>query len=74
MVPGGTKKLYQEATAFSNFMTITEMTTGINDKTTAGNVTEIARYSLSGNLLTAPAKGVNIVKYSDGKTVKVVVR
>lgn len=37
------------------------------------DVHEVARYSLDGMLLSAPVKGVNIVKYSNGKTAKVVV-
>ncbi len=37
------------------------------------DVHEVARYSLDGMQLSAPVKGVNIVKYSNGKTAKVVV-
>lgn len=39
----------------------------------AGEVTEVARYTLDGMKISAPVKGINIVKYSNGKTVKVVV-
>ncbi len=38
------------------------------------DVHEVARYSLDGIQLSAPVKGVNIVKYSNGKTAKVVVK
>ncbi len=49
-------------------------TTGINDVITdVEDAHEVARYSLDGMLLSAPVKGINIVKYSNGKTVKVVV-
>ncbi len=49
-------------------------TTGINDAVAdVEDVHEVARYSLDGMLLSAPVKGINIVKYSDGKSVKVVV-
>ena len=34
---------------------------------------EVARYDESGHLLTAPTKGVNIVRYSDGTVREVVV-
>ena len=55
----------------------------IGESTTSGikqglvdveNVHEVARYSLDGIQLSAPVKGVNIVKYSNGKTAKVVVK
>lgn len=49
-------------------------TTGIKDAVVdAEDAREVARYSLDGMLLSAPVKGINIVKYSNGKTAKVVV-
>lgn len=47
-------------------------TAGINDVTVAGDSKEVARYTLDGRKLSAPQKGINIVKYADGRTVKVV--
>lgn len=48
--------------------------TGIeNVSNSADNVKEVARYSIDGTQLNAPAKGINIVKMSDGTTRKVVV-
>ncbi len=48
--------------------------TGIKDAIAdVEDVHEVARYSLDGMLLSAPVKGINIVKYSNGKSVKVVV-
>lgn len=38
------------------------------------NATEVARYNTDGMLLSAPQKGINIVKYSDGTSKKVVVK
>lgn len=35
---------------------------------------EVARYTIDGQLLTAPQKGLNIVKMSDGTTMKVMVK
>ena len=35
---------------------------------------EVARYNLSGQQLHAPQKGINIIKYADGTTRKIVVR
>lgn len=51
---------------------IYEGTAGINDVTVAGDSKEVARYTLDGRKLSAPQKGINIVKYADGRTVKVV--
>lgn len=47
---------------------------GIDGVTTdGGSLSEVARYNANGVRLAAPAKGVNIVKMSDGSTRKVVV-
>lgn len=49
--------------------------TGIDKTpTTDKEVRETARYTLDGQLIVAPVKGVNIVKYSDGRVVKEVVK
>ena len=50
------------------------MTTGIDKTTTSTDVEEVARYSVNGQPLSAPTKGLNIVKYSDGSVKKVAVR
>lgn len=34
----------------------------------------VARYSIDGQLLNAPQKGINILKYADGRTEKVIVK
>lgn len=48
---------------------------GIESLPQAGNeVKEVARYTIDGVQLSAPAKGINIVKMSDGTTRKVVVK
>ena len=50
-------------------------TTGINDAVVDNfNSAEVARYSLDGIRLSTPQKGLNIVKLSDGRTVKVMVK
>ena len=48
--------------------------TGINHITTSGDAKEISRYAVDGQRLEVPAKGLNIVKYSDGCVKKVVVQ
>ena len=47
--------------------------TGIDKTTTSTDVEEVSRYSVNGQRLVAPAKGLNIVKYSDGSVKKVAV-
>ncbi len=39
-----------------------------------GNNVEVARYTVDGQLLSAPQKGLNIVKMSNGETMKVMVK
>lgn len=48
--------------------------TGIDNVTTSSDVKEISRYSVNGQRLKVPTKGLNIVKYSDGSVKKVVVQ
>ena len=48
--------------------------TGIDKVTTSTDAKELSRYSVNGQRLSAPAKGLNIVKYSDGSVKKVVVQ
>ena len=48
--------------------------TGIDKTTISTDVEEVARYSVNGQRLSAPTKGLNIVKYSDGSVKKVTVR
>lgn len=48
--------------------------TGISGVTTTESREVVARYTLDGQLLSAPQKGINIVKYADGRTEKVLVK
>jgi len=60
---------------FGYFKNIVEFdATGIDKTTTSTDVEEVARYSVNGQRLSAPTKGLNIVKYSDGSVKKVAVR
>ena len=59
---------------FGYFENIVEFdATGIDKTTTSTDVEEVARYSVNGQRLVGPTKGLNIVKYSDGSVKKVVV-
>lgn len=51
-----------------------EMSSGINGVVNGKQLTEVARYTIGGVKLTAPQKGLNIVKMSDGSTIKVMVK
>ena len=73
-VPKGTYDDYK-ASEFGYFEKIVEFdATGIDKVTTSTDVKEVSRYSANGQRLSAPAKGLNFVKYSDGSVKKVVVQ
>ena len=73
-VPKGTYDDYK-ASEFGYFENIVEFdATGIDKVTTSTDAKEVSRYSANGQRLSAPAKGLNIVKYSDGSVKKVIVQ
>ena len=74
-VPMGTRDIYRLFGFGNYFENIVEFdATGIDKTTTSTEVEEVARYSVNGQRLSAPTKGLNIVKYSDGSVKKVAVR
>ena len=74
-VPQGTEQDYFLADGWGDFGNIVEYDpTGIDMVTTSTDTKELSRYSVNGQRLSAPAKGLNIVKYSDGSVKKVVVQ
>ena len=74
-VPKGTGDAYFRSAEFGYFYNIVEFdATGIDKVATSTNIKEVSRYSANGQRLSAPAKGLNIVKYSDGSVKKVVVQ
>ena len=79
-VPEGSVEAYRTAKYWKDFKNIKEKyysSTGINKvNTNSGSqkeVHEISRYSINGQRLNAPIRGINIVKYSDGTTKKFMV-
>ena len=73
-VPMGTRDDYRLSDFGDYFENIVEFdATGIDKTTTSTDVEEVARYSVNGQRLSAPTKGLNIVKYSDGSVKKVAV-
>ena len=72
-VPKGTYDNYR-LSEFGYFENIVEFdATGIDKTTTSTDVEEVSRYSVNGQRLVGPTKGLNIVKYSDGSVKKVAV-
>ena len=74
-VPMGTYSDYWLSDFGNYFENIVEFdATGIDKTTISTDIEEVARYSVNGQRLSAPTKGLNIVKYSDGSVKKVTVR
>ena len=74
-VPMGTYDDYRLSGFGYYFENIVEFdATGIDKTTISTDVEEVTRYSVNGQRLSAPTKGLNIVKYSDGSVKKVTVR
>ena len=74
-VPQGTEQDYWLSPGWGDFGKIVEYDpTGIDVVTTSTDVKKLSRYSVNGQRLSAPSKGLNIVKYSDGSVKKVVVQ
>ena len=72
-VPKGCANKYRNAEVWRDFDIEEIEVTGIGSATNDSTVTEEARYDANGNLLAAPAKGLNIVRYSDGTVKKIMV-
>ena len=73
-VPKGTYDDYWLSDFGNYFENIVEFeATGIDKTTTSTDVKEVSRYSVNGQRLVGPTKGLNIVKYRDGSVKKVAV-
>ena len=74
-VPSGTIDKYSTTGEWREFENILEFDpTGVSSMPTDNSIKEVSRYSLDGHRLSVPTKGVNIVKFSNGTTKKVVIR
>ena len=79
-VPRGTRERYFNTTGWGTcgmgyIENIVEYDpTGIDKVTTSTDAKELSRYSVNGQRLVGPTKGLNIVKYSDGSVKKVAVQ
>ena len=72
-VPKGTAQKYREAIVWKDFDIVEMDLSGIQGTTAGDTVKEVARYDENGHRLTVPTKGMNIVRYSDGTTKKIMV-
>ena len=76
-VPKGTKAKYESTAGWKNFQNIVEMNnenSNLPSITNKSSGTETTRYDLRGHRLTAPQRGVNIVRISDGTVRKDIVK
>ena len=66
-VPQGTRQDYWVAAVWEDFGDIQEYdVSAVNQPVHHSEAKEVSRYSLDGQRLTTPVKGLNIVRYSDG--------
>lgn len=66
-VPQGTRQDYWVAAVWEDFGDIQEYdVSAVNQPAHHSEAQEVSRYSLDGQRLTTPVKGLNIVRYSDG--------
>ena len=71
-VPAGTKSKYESTPAWNKFKMIVEQeVNAVESVETDVQVEETERYNVSGQRISTPQKGINIVKMSDGTTRKV---
>ena len=75
-VPTGTTSLYEAAGWTQFFAHVEEFVATATDVTveTAQEATETERYDMQGRRISNPAKGINILRMSDGTTRKVMVK
>lgn len=70
-VPLGTKQVYWEADVWKDFGYTKEYdVTDVNKVDNHSETKEVSRYSLDGQRLASPTKGINIVRYGDGSIKK----
>ena len=71
-VPAGTKEKYESTPAWNKFKNIVEgIENAVESVETDAKAEETERYNVSGQRISSPQKGLNIVKMSDGTTRKV---
>ena len=69
---GGWNKTQEEGLVLINFPIVD--TSGIQTGKSQADATVVGCYSIGGQALSTPKRGLNIMKMSDGRTVKVMVK
>lgn len=72
-IPKGTYMDYWMSN-WGNFNLVEYDVTGVEDIKTSDDGEEVSRYSINGTRLSAPTKGINIIKTRDGNVRKVIVK
>ncbi len=73
-VPAGSQSKYRSAKVWSEFSNILEIGAAGIEGVSTNEVEVIGYYTLDGKKLNAPQQGINIVRYSDGSSKKIVVK
>ena len=76
-VPPGCLTSFQKSEPWNNFWNLKEdnhLSAGIDNASTTTNAEELTRYTINGQKISAPSKGLNIIRYNDGSVKKVVVQ
>ena len=74
-IPKGSSSAYSKAIDWREFKNIVEFApTGIENINTAKDIKKTSSYTLDGQRLDHPRRGLNIVKYSDGTVRKILVK
>ena len=75
-MPAGSKEAYENAEYWKNFSNIVELVPSAIEEIErdSAEATAVGYYSPDGKVVTQPAKGINIIKMTDGTTRKVMVK
>lgn len=75
-VPIGSKEIYQSTDIWKNFWNVEEFdcTDGLNTVIADDDNTVIGYYTINGYSISRPMPGINIIKYKNGKTSKVIIK
>ena len=74
LVPFGYVEAYQAAPQWKEFFFIDIDIDAIEEVNADENMAEVSRYDAQGCLISEPQKGINIIRYSDGTSKKVLVK
>ncbi len=73
-IPLGTTKDYSIATGWKDFFDIEEIDTSGIDSVSTDDADVTGYYTIDGKAVDVPQRGINIIRYSDGTTRKILVQ